>query len=102
MKSTYNVEFAGNQIESKEVIARAKKVWVDAGNKNRKVKDLKTMDLYLKPEENAVYYVFNEEESGIYQIYKIHTFYNSSIIDIKTGNNSFCKHKFLLIIPRNF
>ena len=28
MKSTYNVEFAGNQIESKEVIARAKKVWV--------------------------------------------------------------------------
>ena len=44
MKSTYNVEFAGNQIESKEVIARAKKVWVDAGNKNRKVKDLKTMD----------------------------------------------------------
>ena len=43
MKSTYNVEFAGNQIESKEVIARAKKVWVDAGNKNRKVKDLKTI-----------------------------------------------------------
>ena len=44
MKSTYNVEFAGNQIESKEVIAKAKKVWVDAGNKDRKVKDLKTMD----------------------------------------------------------
>ena len=43
MKSTYNVEFAGNQIESKEVIARAKKVWVDAGNKNRKVKDLKRL-----------------------------------------------------------
>ena len=44
MKSTYNVEFAGNQIESKEVIAKAKKVWVDAGNKDRKIKDLKTMD----------------------------------------------------------
>ena len=70
MKSTYNVEFAGNQIESKEVIARAKKVWVDAGNKNRKVKDLKTMDLYLKPEENAVYYVFNEEESGSFPLYE--------------------------------
>ena len=60
MKSTYNVEFAGNQIESKE----------DAGNKNRKVKDLKTMDLYLKPEENAVYYVFNEEESGSFPLYE--------------------------------
>ena len=70
MKSTYNVEFAGNQIESKEVIARAKKVWVDARNKNRKVKDLKTMDLYLKPEENAVYYVFNEEESGSFPLYE--------------------------------
>ena len=70
MKSTYNVEFAGNQIESKEVIARAKKVRVDAGNKNRKVKDLKTMDLYLKPEENAVYYVFNEEESGSFPLYE--------------------------------
>lgn len=70
MKSTYNVEFAGNQIESKEVIAMAKKVWVDAGNKNRKVKDLKTMDLYLKPEENAVYYVFNEEESGSFPLYE--------------------------------
>lgn len=70
MKSTYNVEFAGNQIESKEVIARAKKVWVDSGNKNRKVKDLKTMDLYLKPEENAVYYVFNEEESGSFPLYE--------------------------------
>ena len=70
MKSTYNVEFAGNQIESKEVIARAIKVWVDAGNKNRKVKDLKTMDLYLKPEENAVYYVFNEEESGSFPLYE--------------------------------
>ena len=70
MKSTYNVEFAGNQIESKEVIARAKKVWVDAANKNRKVKDLKTMDLYLKPEENAVYYVFNEEESGSFPLYE--------------------------------
>ena len=70
MKSTYNVEFAGNQIESKEVIARANKVWVDAGNKNRKVKDLKTMDLYLKTEENAVYYVFNEEESGSFPLYE--------------------------------
>ena len=70
MKSTYNVEFAGNQIESKEVIAKAKKVWVDAGNKDRKIKHLKTMDLYLKPEENAVYYVFNEEESGSFPLYE--------------------------------
>lgn len=70
MKSTFNVEYQGKQIESKQVIANAKKVWVDAGNKDRKVKDLKNLDLYVKPEENAVYYVFNEEESGSFPLYE--------------------------------
>ncbi len=70
MKSTFTVEFSGNQAESKEVIAKAKKVWVDEGGQNRKVKDLKTLDLYVKPEENAVYYVFNEEESGSFPLYE--------------------------------
>ena len=60
MKSTYNVEFAGNQIESKEVIARAKKVWVDAGNKNRKVKDLKTMyTMYSTKKSLAAFHYMN-------------------------------------------
>ena len=70
MKSTFTVEFSGNQAESKDVIAKAKKVWVDEGGQNRKVKDLKTLDLYVKPEENAVYYVFNEEESGSFPLYE--------------------------------
>ena len=38
MKSTLNVQFGGNSVESKEIIAAAKKVWVDEGNQNRKVK----------------------------------------------------------------
>ena len=70
MKSTFNVEFGGNKIESKDVIAAAKKIWVDEGNKNRKVKDLAQLDLYVKPEENAVYYVFNEEETGSFPLYE--------------------------------
>lgn len=69
MKSTFNVEYGANKIESKEVIAAAKKIWVDEGNKNRKVKDLLKLDLYLKPEENAVYYVFNEDESGSFPLF---------------------------------
>lgn len=69
MKSTLNVEFAGKTVESKEIIAAAKKVWVDEGNKNRKVKDLAQLDLYIKPEENQVYYVFNGEESGSFPLY---------------------------------
>ncbi len=70
MKSTFNVEFGTNQIESKTVIANAKKIWVDEGGQNRKVKDLKSMDLYVKPEDNAVYYVFNEEETGCFPLFE--------------------------------
>ena len=39
MKSTLNLEYGANTIESKAIIAAAKKVWVDEGNKDRKVKD---------------------------------------------------------------
>ena len=70
MKSTLNVQFGGNTVESKEIIAAAKKVWVDEGNQNRKVKDLLKLDLYVKPEENAVYYVFNDDESGLHRDYE--------------------------------
>ena len=70
MKSTFNVQFGGNQIESKAIIANAKKVWVDEGNKNRKVKDLLKLDLYVKPEETAVYYVFNDDESGSFPLFE--------------------------------
>jgi hypothetical protein len=69
MKSTFNVEFGANKIESKEVIAAAKKVWTDEGGMNRKLKDLKQLDLYVKPEENAVYCVFNEDETGSFPLF---------------------------------
>ncbi len=61
LKANLYVEFQGKKVETKEVLAAAKKVWVEAGNK---VKDLETVDLYIKPEESAAYYVFNETESG--------------------------------------
>lgn len=70
MKSTLNLEYGANTVESKAIIAAAKKVWVDEGNKNRKVKDLLKLDLYVKPEENAVYYVFNDDESGSFPLYE--------------------------------
>ncbi len=69
MKSTLNIEFSGNSVESKELVAAAKKIWVDAENKNRKVKDLAQLDLYVKPEEQMVYYVFNGEESGSFPLF---------------------------------
>lgn len=55
------VEFYGKQVEEKNIIADVKKAWTNSG---RKVGDIKTMDLYIKPEESAVYYVINGTESG--------------------------------------
>ena len=50
------VEYYGKQVEEKDIIARVKKAWTKSG---KKVGDIKEMDLYIKPEENAVYYVIN-------------------------------------------
>ncbi|MED9932346.1 MAG: DUF6465 family protein [Catenibacillus sp.] len=58
MKASFYVEYAGKQVEEKDIIARVKELWVADGNK---VKDLKTLNLYVKPEENAAYYVINDD-----------------------------------------
>ena len=58
MKTSFYVEYAGKQVEEKDIIARVKELWVADGNK---VKDLKTLNLYVKPEENAAYYVINDD-----------------------------------------
>ena len=55
------VEYYGKQVEEKDIIARVKKAWTRSG---KKVGDIKEMDLYIKPEENAVYYVINGTETG--------------------------------------
>ena len=61
MKTALYVEYAGKQVEDKTLVATAKELWVAEGNK---VKDIKTLNLYVKPEENAAYYVINEDFSG--------------------------------------
>ena len=50
------VEYYGQQMDEKTIIANVKKAWTKSG---RKVGEIKTMDLYIKPEESAVYYVIN-------------------------------------------
>ena len=55
------VEYYGKQVEEKDMIADVKKAWTKSG---RKVGDIKSMELYIKPEESAVYYVINGTETG--------------------------------------
>ena len=61
MKTTLIVEHQGKQVEDKDMIAAVKKAWTKSG---RKIGDIKTMTLYVKPEEAAVYYVINATETG--------------------------------------
>lgn len=61
MKSNIYVEYQGVQKEQKEFVAAAKEIWVGLGNK---IKDIETLELYVKPEENFVYYVFNGDVTG--------------------------------------
>ena len=61
MKVKTVIEYYGKQVDEKDVIASVKKVWTKKGNK---IGDIKTMELYIKPEEAAVYYVINGTESG--------------------------------------
>ena len=55
------VEYYGKQVEEKEIIASVKKAWTKSG---RKVGEIKSIDLYIKPEEGAVYYVINSVDTG--------------------------------------
>lgn len=65
MKSTCYVEIYGMQIAEASLVKTAKEIWTKSGHK---VSELKTLNLYLKPEENTVYYVFNDDETGSFPI----------------------------------
>lgn len=61
MKTAVFVEYQGLQVEEKELVAKVKELWVNEGNK---VKDIKELKLYIKPEEYGAYYVINGDISG--------------------------------------
>ena len=61
MKTSMYIEYQGLQVEEKEIIAKVKELWVNEGTK---IKDIKELKLYIKPEEASAYYVINEETSG--------------------------------------
>ncbi len=58
MKSTLYVEYQEKQLDEKDLVARAKKIWTNNG---KKVSELTSLQLYVKPEENMAYCVFNDD-----------------------------------------
>lgn len=61
IKQKVIVEYQGKQVDTKDMVAAVKKAWTKGKNK---VSDIKSMDLYVKPEDNAVYYVINGTDAG--------------------------------------
>jgi len=62
IKANINVEFDGKICTPDTLIKSAKDVWqYDMGNK---VSDIKTLDIYLKPEESTAYFVVNGDVTG--------------------------------------
>ncbi len=64
MKTDLFIEFNGNKALADDITKKAKEVWKEAGNK---VKDLKNVELYYKPDEGRCYYVFNGETTGSFE-----------------------------------
>jgi hypothetical protein len=61
MKSMSFLQFGGNEVTISNIEQQVKKIWSSSGNL---LKDIKELRLYVKPEENMVYYVINDVFSG--------------------------------------
>lgn len=64
IKSSVVIEFAGKQIVARDVLEAAKKAY-ESMNKGVAIE---TMEIYVKPEEGAAYYVVNGEGSDQYKV----------------------------------
>lgn len=61
IKVSTTIQYYGNEVAEKDIVANVKKAWRGPG---RKVADIKTMELYIKPEDYSVYYVINGVDTG--------------------------------------
>ena len=64
--SAMYLQFAGKSYTQEDLEKIAKDVWTY--DLNQKEEDLVSLDLYVKPEENLVYYVMNREFTGSFYI----------------------------------
>ncbi|MGN1314313.1 MAG: DUF6465 family protein [Lachnospiraceae bacterium] len=66
VKTSVTVQFEGKSYSQEELIKIAKDVW--KFDLKKKVGDLKSVELYVKPEENTCYYVMNDEIAGSFAL----------------------------------
>lgn len=62
LKETVYLQYAGKEISSQEIQKEVKEYWTKT--LKNKVGDIKSLTIYLKPEENAAYFVINDDVTG--------------------------------------
>ena len=66
LKSEVHIQFEGKSYSQEDLMKIAKDVW--KYDLKQKVGELASIELYVKPEENMVYYVMNKEFTGSFYI----------------------------------
>ena len=66
VQAAVTVQFAGKSYSQADLVKIAKDVW--EYDLLQKPADLKSVELYVKPEESLVYYVMNKEITGSFNI----------------------------------
>ncbi len=64
MKYNLYIELNGRQVDTAVFMDNIREYWKSEGNK---MKDLKSVDIYFKPDENTCYYVLNGQVKGTFQ-----------------------------------
>ncbi len=62
VKENVVVQFAGKEMSTADIMKQVKAYWTKELKK--KVSDMKSIDLYVKPEENRAYFVVNGDVTG--------------------------------------
>ena len=55
------IQFAGRETEAGAITDTVKNMWKEGGHR---VSSIKSLEIYVKPEESAAYYVINGKETG--------------------------------------
>ncbi|MCR4763708.1 MAG: DUF6465 family protein [Lachnospiraceae bacterium] len=66
IKSTVVLQYAEKSIPYDDLVARVKDIWMNQFG--RKLIEINNVDLYIKPEENKVYYVINNDTQGDFDL----------------------------------
>ena len=59
---TVYLQYLGKEINKDDLVKQVKEIWTK--ELKNKAGDLKSITLYLKPEENKAYYVINDDVTG--------------------------------------